>query len=292
MAARSSSRWRARSGTMWTNPSRSWFESRKPMPRPMPVSNRLAERDRLNVAMHWYWFQVLTMPLRVLVGAHHLEAAESSSSQRCPSPSNASSTAAVSATTSRGSPGPRLVSPPGGVNLASPCGRRRDDSSAPALELRGRASPRASRSGATRGRSIPWPRRRTAPRASCRPSCTPTKASRSVSKPVHVARAGEHRRVVATLAELGHVVDRGPPLHHHLADRERALVVGHVGERLVEGELDVGVQARPLALAGPVADGPFPDLDVLARRDEHELLDLEAALRARDARVAEPIRHS
>ena len=27
---------RARSGTMCTNPSRSWFESRKPMPRPMP----------------------------------------------------------------------------------------------------------------------------------------------------------------------------------------------------------------------------------------------------------------
>ncbi len=36
--ARSRMRWRARSGTMCTNPSRSWFESRKPMPRPMPDS--------------------------------------------------------------------------------------------------------------------------------------------------------------------------------------------------------------------------------------------------------------
>ena len=52
---------RARSGTRWTNPSRSWFESRKPIPRPIPVSKYDAERDRLNVTMHWYWFQMLTI---------------------------------------------------------------------------------------------------------------------------------------------------------------------------------------------------------------------------------------
>ena len=52
---------RARSGTRWTNPSRSWFESRKPIPRPIPVSKYDADRDRLKVTMHWYWFQTLTI---------------------------------------------------------------------------------------------------------------------------------------------------------------------------------------------------------------------------------------
>lgn len=54
-------RCRARSGTRCTKPSRSWFESRKPIPRPMPVSKYDAERDMLNVTMHWYWFQMLTI---------------------------------------------------------------------------------------------------------------------------------------------------------------------------------------------------------------------------------------
>ena len=31
------------------------------MPRPMPVSKYEAERDMLNVTMHWYGFQMLTM---------------------------------------------------------------------------------------------------------------------------------------------------------------------------------------------------------------------------------------
>ena len=52
---------RARSGTRWTKPSRSWFESRKPMPRPMPVSKKEALRDMLKVTMHWYGFQMLTI---------------------------------------------------------------------------------------------------------------------------------------------------------------------------------------------------------------------------------------
>jgi hypothetical protein len=39
------------------------------MPRPMPVSYMLAERERLKVAMHWYWFQVLAM--RSTCGSGH-----------------------------------------------------------------------------------------------------------------------------------------------------------------------------------------------------------------------------
>ena len=31
------------------------------MPRPMPVSKYEAERDMLNVTMHWYGFQMLTV---------------------------------------------------------------------------------------------------------------------------------------------------------------------------------------------------------------------------------------
>ena len=38
VAAMSRMRSRARAGTMWTKPSRSWLESRKPRPRPMPDS--------------------------------------------------------------------------------------------------------------------------------------------------------------------------------------------------------------------------------------------------------------
>ena len=34
------------------------------MPRPIPDSNSEAERDRLNVTMHWYAFQMLTIRSR------------------------------------------------------------------------------------------------------------------------------------------------------------------------------------------------------------------------------------
>ena len=61
VAARSRIRSRARSGTMCTKPRRSGLESRNPMPRPIPVSNDEADRDRLNVAMHWYGFQTFTI---------------------------------------------------------------------------------------------------------------------------------------------------------------------------------------------------------------------------------------
>ncbi len=37
------------------------MESRNPIPRPIPVSKYDAERDMLNVTMHWYWFQTLTI---------------------------------------------------------------------------------------------------------------------------------------------------------------------------------------------------------------------------------------
>ena len=59
--AMSMMRSRARSGMRCTKPSRSWLESRKPIPRPIPVSKNDADRDMLNVTMHWYWFQMLTI---------------------------------------------------------------------------------------------------------------------------------------------------------------------------------------------------------------------------------------
>ncbi len=66
------------------------------MPRPIPVSNRLVERDRLNVVMHWYWFHVFS--IRVAWGSGHSTWKRvSSSSQRARRVSSASSTAAGSA---------------------------------------------------------------------------------------------------------------------------------------------------------------------------------------------------
>ena len=38
------------------------------MPRPMPVSKYEALRDMLNVTMHWYGFQMLTIRFELLVG--------------------------------------------------------------------------------------------------------------------------------------------------------------------------------------------------------------------------------
>ena len=58
------------------------------MPRPIPVSNRLAERDRLKVAMHWYWFQVLS--IRSACGSGHSTwKRDSSSSQSAARPARA-----------------------------------------------------------------------------------------------------------------------------------------------------------------------------------------------------------
>ena len=94
VAARSRMRRRARSGIRWTKPSTSWFESRKPIPRPIPVSNRLAERDRLKVAMHWYWFQVFSIRRRAGRGMRPGTGTAARPSAR--QPASASSTAAGS----------------------------------------------------------------------------------------------------------------------------------------------------------------------------------------------------
>ena len=103
-----------------------------------------------------------------------------------------------------------------------------------------------------------------------------------------LARAPEHRVVVAPLAVLGGVVDRRA-LDLDLADRVRALEVRHVVQRLVEAELDVREEPELLPLAAPVADGRLPDLGVLADGDEEQELDLDPVLLADDARVAEAV---
>ena len=105
-----------------------------------------------------------------------------------------------------------------------------------------------------------------------------------------VARAAEERHVRAPGAVLRRVEDRrAAALDLYLADRVGALEVRHVVERLVEAELDVGEEAKLLCRRAGVADGRPPDLDVGPGRDEEAELDLDAALRAQDARVAQPV---
>ena len=105
-----------------------------------------------------------------------------------------------------------------------------------------------------------------------------------------VVRAPEQRHVGAALAVLGRVHERGAAaLDVDLADRVRALEVGHVAERLVETEFDVREEAQVLRRGAGVADGRPPDLDGLAGRHEEEQLDLDTGLGAGDPRVAEPV---
>ena len=97
--------------------------------------------------------------------------------------------------------------------------------------------------------------------------------------------AAEERVVVAALAVLGLVVDCAA-LDLDFADRVGALVVRHVVQCFEEAELDVRKETQLLGLLGLVADGDFPDLEILAGRYEHQLLDLDAILLAGDAGVA------
>ena len=248
------------------------------MPRPMPVSNSDADRDRLNVAMHWYWFQVLTMRVRC------------SSGQRTWKP-----------------PSRRSHDAPNDANPASTACRR-----GPPLED-GLASAGVDRAGGGElrlavldegeheGQLLRLARRQVErhlvgahgmPAVGDRPAGrSRERNARLVQALVHADEgvacrvepgdrdgAGEHRRVVVALSQLRHVVDRAA-LDDDLADRERALVVGHVDEGLVEGELHERVQARLPSVARDVAHGDLPELDVLAGGDEQELLDLEAVPR-------------
>ncbi len=279
-AARSRIRCRARSGIRWTKPSTSWFESRKPMPRPIPVSNRLAERDRLKVAMHWYWFQVFSIRRRCGSG-HSTWNRDSSPSQ------NAASR------------GQRLVDRRG-IRVAVEQLQAR---LCPALvdvgEQEGEGLLRAGlepQVDLVRANRVPAVRDASGGAAGERHRglVQPVMgADEGIARRVEagdVPRAAEQRHMVPPLAELRRVEDRrSRALDVDLPDRVRALEVRHVVQRLVEAELDVGEEAHLLRSAARVAHGRPPHLDVVAGRHEEAELDLDAVLRSEDARVAEPV---
>ena len=91
------------------------------MPRPMPVSYIEVERERLKVAMHWYWFHAFSMRAACSSGNFAWKL-DSRPSQKRPSSAKAASTApalAYLATISRPS---FLFMTPGASYLgSSPC---------------------------------------------------------------------------------------------------------------------------------------------------------------------------
>ena len=62
------------------------------MPRPMPVSKYEALRDMLNVTMHWYGFQMLTMRFELLVAATRARRSRAGSTSGRAARSSAAST--------------------------------------------------------------------------------------------------------------------------------------------------------------------------------------------------------
>ena len=274
-------------GIRWTKPSRSWFESRKPMPRPMPVSNRLADRDRLNVAMHWYWFHVLS--IRSACGSGHSTwNRESRSSQSAPRRENASSTAPGSRVPRQQSR-PVLVHDAGRSNFGRRPGRRRRGRTrrSPRRPARGAGRSGARRSGSSRARRC---RVRASGERHRRLVQAVVDADERVARRVEAGRSRACSRTPCSGRGARGTRSCGrsrAALDLDLADRVRALEVRHVVQRLVEAELDVREErSASFALGAGVADRRLPDLRVLAGRDEEAELDLDAVLRADDARVA------
>ena len=100
--------------------------------------------------------------------------------------------------------------------------------------------------------------------------------------------AREVREVIAPLAVAGRVVDDAVD-HLDLADREVALEVRRVVERVPEAEFHRAEERQHRGLLAAVGDGGAPELECLAERDEVERLDLDPRAAPRDHRVAEPV---
>src|SRR5208337_4954698 len=94
--------------------------------------------------------------------------------------------------------------------------------------------------------------------------------------------------MIPPLAVFGLVVD-GAPFDLDLAYGVRALIVGHVVERLVEAEFLIREETGRLALFRSVADGYLPDFLVPSQGDEEEELDLEPVFRSRYPRIAHAV---
>ena len=248
---------RARSGTRCTKPSRSWFESRKPMPRPMPVSKyearaRHVERDHALVRVpdvdHAVQLlvgrldRVVREQLRPVVGA-----APSSPRRPAPACENFAISSCARLLVDDARLLPLLVARDLDVAEREDerlllAGRERD---VQAVRARSAASrwPPSSTTAPLRGDL------RLAP-ARCRGRGT---ISRSVSKPATSARSrcrtrsGRAARGTRSCGRACAVA-----LDLDLAGREVALVVGHVVVGVPQAPLDEREHLQALAALAPV----------------------------------------
>ena len=253
------------------------------MPRPMPVSNRLAERDRLNVDMHWYWFQTLTMRSMFASGDFTWNP-ESRPSQ------DFRSDRSRLAEFSHECRAKRLVHDAGRGEFFCPRLVHISEDERERL-LRARSQIEIDLVGADR---IPAVRDavRAGPGENGHRVVEPVvhadiRVARSV-EPIGQPRAAEARVMVAPLAEFG-LVKNERSLDFDLADRIRPLVVRHVVQRLEQAELDEGKQLHAFLGGRLVADRGLPDFGGFTRRDEEQDLDLDTVLFRGDPRVVETV---
>ena len=224
----------------------------------------------LNVTMHWYAFQTLTMRSACSLGVSTCSAPSS--------PAQCSRRRSNDASTSR-----RLRSITGRTSALFTTARRLELRVARVLEVAEREDDlarlarrqvelhvvRAARrppvgDGVLRAPALDHDRR-------VPPATRPEEDVTLGVEPRERLRAGEVREVVAALAVLGLVVDDAA-VDLDLADREVALEVRGVVERVPEAELDRAEQRQPCALLARVRHPRAPDLDRLAQRHEEQRL--------------------
>ena len=284
---------RARAGTMWTKPSRSWLESRNPMPRPIPDSKYDADRDMLNVIMHWYAFQMLTIRLVCSSGVATWRM-PSVRSQYAHRSANAASAAVASRYLAMiGLDGPlvdrlRAGRVELGVRRVFVIPQQEDDLPALAGLERQLDVVRADRLPAVRDRV-----ERRAARHGRGVVPAAVRPQERVALRIEAGQrlgAGEVGEVIAALAVLGLVVDhaRGR-VDLDLAGAEVALEVGRIVLRVPQAELDGGEDRELRRLGAVVGHGELPDLQILAERDEVAGAGFDAAVGRADDRVAHPV---
>ena len=211
------------------------------MPRPIPVSKNDAERDMLNVTMHWYGFQMLTirssfsLPVVTWNASRQVVPAAAEGSQRGVDRRRVE----VARDHRAGRAACRGGREPGGSNFASSGFSRVAEHEHELLRLAGREL----EPDLVRADRLPAVGDRAGGRAALhgqRPVPAAVRPEERVAVGVEARRAlraGEEGEVVAPLAVLGLVVDHAV-LDLDLAGREVALVVGRVVVGVPQAELD------------------------------------------------------
>ena len=243
----------------------------------MPDSKSDAERERLNVIMHWYWFQTFTIRSTCSLGVDDPERPE----QVVPVPAQARERRLhldrIGVPVDHGPhaalvdrPRPRRVELRAGRVLRVP--EEEDDVAALARSELELDVMRAARRPAVGDRVA-----RPALLDGERPVPAAVRAEKRLALRVearHGGRAGEVGEVVAALP-VARLVEDDPVRDLDLAGRERALEVRRVLPRVPEAELDRAEEREPGGRVAAVDDPRAPDLERLAERDEVQRLRLD-----------------